>query len=370
MRVAELGGRVASADRTGPRIDLLQRRIAEIGFAQAGYLALGQDPTPWFHTVSGLLAEISAETAAIAPDLHSEAAARELRSFADRTSELVQIDAHARESVLIGDTPAASLVIVEESSAVLKAMLGMVVSLRGAEATAAHGERLEALASARQVLVAVAVIWTLGVIALISGSFARRRILTEPLPAHPQAEKAGTTSIDVNASAELCMAIARVVTPTDLETLLRRSAHVLGAAGVTLWVGSGEELLAVLVHAEGKHHGSGGPLTRTADHGAARAWRRATLQTQPADGGSPGSLFAPLIGPGGCSGVLAVDFQNGRESDQLVRAVTVMIAAQLSTVVTGLNEAAAPPVATTTNNQPRTVINTPADTASATGRSR
>ena len=52
-------------------------------------------------------------------------------------------------------------------------------------------------------------------------------------------------------------------------------------------------------------------------------------------------FFAPMIGSAGCGGVLAVKLRHGLETHPLVRAAIIMIAAQLSTVVTGMPAASA-----------------------------
>jgi hypothetical protein len=43
-----------------------------------------------------------------------------------------------------------------------------------------------------------------------------------------------------------------------------------------------------------------------------------------------GAIVAPLLGPGGCGGVLAVELRNGGERDEAVRACATILAAQLS----------------------------------------
>jgi hypothetical protein len=342
LRLADLGARAAAADIVSPRIDALQGTVAELGLTQAGYIALGHDPTPSLDRASVLLTELPAATAQIAPSVRSPEGTRALQAFADHASALVQSDARTRESVLIGDIPTASQEIFGESRDALVAMYASLRTVRTAEADAAQRERASALGEARRTLLGVGAAWVIGMLVLVPRSLSRRTVrkaVPEAAPAAGTEPPAMAASIDATAVADLCMGVARVVTPADLETLLRRSVDVLGASAVTLSVASGNELVAVFAYPDDSKAPVGG-VSRSADHGGARAFRRGAIQTQPADAGSPAALFAPLVGPGGCSGVLAVTLPSGRESDPLVRAMTVTLAAQLSTVVTGMSGAA------------------------------
>ena len=48
---------------------------------------------------------------------------------------------------------------------------------------------------------------------------------------------------------------------------------------------------------------------------------------------SNGAIVAPMFGPDRCVGVLAAEVRHGREQDAATQAVTIMIAAQLATVI-------------------------------------
>ena len=46
-----------------------------------------------------------------------------------------------------------------------------------------------------------------------------------------------------------------------------------------------------------------------------------------------GAVVVPLMTPGGCGGVLAVELRHGREQSESVRALAMIFAAQLATLV-------------------------------------
>ena len=71
--------------------------------------------------------------------------------------------------------------------------------------------------------------------------------------------------VDLDAVAELCMEIARVETSSGVDALLARAGSVLDAAQVVLWVGTGDELVPVMVHGEDAQSARPTPVRRDAD---------------------------------------------------------------------------------------------------------
>jgi hypothetical protein len=317
--------------------------LAELGLAQTGYLGPSEDPTVWFDRFTMLVADISAATGEIGASLRSTDGTAALRALADQTASLAQSDAAARDSLLTGDAYTASRIIFGESRAGIVNMQNALATLRTAEAAALERERAAALARAGTLLGGVGLTWVVGVLVLAAtGLPSRRTTMTPAVDAAPATASSDSShSIDLEAAAGLCMEMARVETSDGIATLLGRAAGVIEAEQLTLWVGAGDDLLAVMKHGKSSRPGAAGPIRRSADHPAARAWRRAVLQTVVADGGSNGEILAPLIGPDGCNGVLAVELRPGREAEPLSRALVVMMAAQLSSVVGGKADDAA-----------------------------
>jgi hypothetical protein len=97
---------------------------------------------------------------------------------------------------------------------------------------------------------------------------------------------------------------------------------------------AGEELFAVTAHGYSPQVlGKLGAISRKADNATAAAWREGRTITVPAADGGNGAIVAPLFGPDACIGVLAAEVPPGRDADPTAEAVTALIAAQLSTVV-------------------------------------
>jgi hypothetical protein len=334
VRLRDLGHRVTATDSVANRIDRLQAKVAELGLAQVGYLVPGQDPVPSLERFPVVLGEASAATAELGPLLRSADATRALQTFADSTSKLAQSDGLARDNLLLGDALTASHIIFGESRAAIDAMQTSLATVRASEVRVIEQQRVDAVNEARRILGGVAILWLVGVLALVPGATNRREEEPDPAADEPEPEPVEERpQVDIGAVARLCMEIARVDTPSALDTLLKRAARVLGASRVLLWMGAGEQLFPVVTHAADSPGGSTPePLPRASEHPAARAWRLAELQIAPAREGSSGSILAPMIGPSGCAGVLAVDI-GSLKGDPLLRAAVVMIAAQLSTVV-------------------------------------
>jgi len=343
VRLRDLGHRATVTDGVASRIDRLQAKVAQLGLAQAGYLVPGQDPVPSLERFPVLLGEVSAATAELGPLVRSADGTRTLQAFADSTSKLAQSDGLARDSLLLGDALTASHIIFGESKVAIEAMQTSLTTVGASEVKAIEQQRADAVSEARTILGGVALFWLLGVLVLVPGATDRGEQEPEPVADEPELEPIEERpQVDIGAVAKLCMEIARVQTPSALDTLLKRAKHVLGASRVLLWMGSGEELFPVVTHAaDSAGSSTPEPLPRASDHPAARAWRLGELQIATAREGSSRSILAPMIGPSGCTGVLAVDI-GSLNADSQLRAAVVMIAAQLSTVVGEAPGAATP----------------------------
>jgi hypothetical protein len=71
------------------------------------------------------------------------------------------------------------------------------------------------------------------------------------------------------------------------------------------------------------------PVKRDADNATAAAFRSAELCVVDGSDEASGALVAPMMGRGGCVGVLAVEVQNRSEQLGSVRALVTIFAAQL-----------------------------------------
>jgi hypothetical protein len=331
--------RIAATDTIGSRLDRLQTTVIELGVAQAGSVMPGDASARWLESVPRLLADTATATAEIGPLLRSAEATQALQQVADATATLAQRDAQVRDSLFIGDAVTAAEIVMGDERAARASMLDALRTLRASEAAVLERDRADAVAQARLMLAGVSAAWVFGLVVLM--------FIPRAAPSVPQQDAgpaiaasippAVPPSVDLHEVADLCMEIARVETSEGIDALLARAARVVDATRVVLWVGAADELVPVMVRSviEGDESRPM-PVRRDADHAAARTWREAAVQLAPGDAESPGEILAPMIGAAGCSGVLAVQFRTAADTHRDIRAAVVLIAAQLSTVVSGI----------------------------------
>jgi hypothetical protein len=142
--------------------------------------------------------------------------------------------------------------------------------------------------------------------------------------------------VDLGAVASLCTDLARVTDTRGVPALLERAASLLNASGIVVWIADpdGRELSPIVVHGYSPQLTSRlGTIPRDAANVTASAYRTGLLQTVKGDAVSNGAVAAPLVGPGGCVGVMAIEMKNGGEQREPLLAAVGIIASQLSTLV-------------------------------------
>lgn len=149
-------------------------------------------------------------------------------------------------------------------------------------------------------------------------------------------EKRETEGVDFTKVAQLCTRLARAIDVCEVRPVLEDAAGVLHAFGLTLWVRDqfGYELTAVFAHGYSTELAAQlGPVSRDSDNAIARTFR--TAEAGVVDGGdvTTGAVVVPLLMPGGCAGVLALELQHGGERLECVRVAATILAAQLSTLI-------------------------------------
>jgi len=154
----------------------------------------------------------------------------------------------------------------------------------------------------------------------------------EPAPAMAAAE----TDTDFAGVASLCVDLARVMDTRALPSLLDRTASVLDASGIILWIADpdGRELNAIFAQGYPQQLVNRlGTIPRDAENATAAAFRTSLLQTVMADSISPGAIAAPLVTAGGCVGVMAAEVRHDAERQEMKLAAATIVAAQLATLV-------------------------------------
>jgi len=148
--------------------------------------------------------------------------------------------------------------------------------------------------------------------------------------------KAAPREPDLAAAAHLCTELGRVLETRDVAPLLEGAAKILNAVGLIVWIWDpqGTALRPALAHGYSDDvlaQLSG--VRHDADNATATAFRSAQTRIVNGSDLASGDVVVPLMTPGGCGGVLAVELRHGREQSESVCALAMIFAAQLATLV-------------------------------------
>jgi hypothetical protein len=147
---------------------------------------------------------------------------------------------------------------------------------------------------------------------------------------------------DVAAAARLCTRIASAQDQGDLACVLQETVEMLDALGAILWAWDSyrDVLSPVLAHGYPDELLAKLPeVRRCADNAIATVLRCGQKQIVGGAGEATGAFVVPLLTPGGCAGVLALEFANGAEQRELVQALATIITAQFSTLFAASSDA-------------------------------
>ena len=337
---------IATQTAVSAHLTRMSETIAGIGAALQSYVAPGQLDEPWFERTSELVDQLSNDIEQARARLRSPGAAQALDALAGSTEALMAADDRTRQNLLLGQELMASDVIFSDGRNILDAMTAGLRDLRAAEYTY-HQAELRALSRQRRLaLGATALLWVAGLFALVpipatSMPAAERQSARVPgegfvkPPAEQRSRVEQRPSVDLASAASLCTDFSRVTTAEALPDLLGRTARVLDASGVILWMSAGEQMFPVMGHGyQPDVLARLGPIARDAQNAAAAAWRTQQLTIVGATGPTDnGAIVAPLFGLHACVGVLAAEVRHGGELNPATQALATIIAAQLSTVV-------------------------------------
>jgi hypothetical protein len=327
------------------RIERMITAAGNFASAQRAYVAPGQPQQPWFERSAMLLQEFGQDQAAIRPLVQSADAATALEDINKHFKAIVVINEKVRGYLQEEQNLLAADLIFSEGRDTIDTLVTMLRMLDQSEQQTSALMRSALERQQWGTLAAIAVIWLAGLVLLTPAAqpanhdsglehFAlSHRALADPGPqTSPQAMP--SASVDLVAAAEVCGALARTAEANSLRDVLTRAAAVLGARGIIVWMGAGEELFPALAYGyDDRIVARLGPIQRNAANATAAAWRSAQMRTVPADGSSHGAIAAPMSGASGCVGVFAAELTEGREQDASTRAVAAMFAAQLAAIV-------------------------------------
>ena len=141
---------------------------------------------------------------------------------------------------------------------------------------------------------------------------------------------------DLLAAAKICTELGRVAEIGQVLPLLRDAAKILKAHGLIVWVWDavGEQLRPAFVHGyAAKVRARLRGVSRDADNVTAAAFRAAAPLAKGGEEGASSALAVPLLTPGGCGGVLAIEVAHGLEQDPVIRALATFFAAMLAQLI-------------------------------------
>ena len=160
-------------------------------------------------------------------------------------------------------------------------------------------------------------------------------------PVHAPAAQAAAP--DINATAALCTDFSNVTDRNQLPELLARTAALMNASGLIVWVS--DVNAQTLQPALGHGYAPGtleriGSISQRAANPTSVAFTTRRIQIVASDDADTGALAAPLMVADRCTGVLSAELRNGWESIDAVQATASIVAAQLAPL---LPAEAAPP---------------------------
>jgi hypothetical protein len=136
--------------------------------------------------------------------------------------------------------------------------------------------------------------------------------------------------------ARLCTVLSCCRNQHEVARVLEDAARILDAKGVILWASDPLRitLYPVLAHGYSEDVLARVPaVRRNSDNAIAAAFRAAQVRIVTGSGQGTGAFVTPLVTPSGCVGVLALEFARGGESRTSVRALAMILSAQLSTLI-------------------------------------
>ena len=316
------------------RLDRLSAAAATLVAAHGAYVAPGQSRAAWLARATSALHLLREETAMLRPRAHSPAAPAALDALGESVETIAAADAAALEHLRIGEELMAADLLFAEGRQAFDLLLAQIHDLQAAEHATADDERRVLAWRGAIALASWAALWTVGLVA-----FARLPpepepvAVTEPAVAAPP-PAAVAPRVDVGEAAAICTDLSKLTTTAGLPDLLARTARLIDASGLIVWMGAGEELFAATSCGyDPRSVAALGAIRRSAPNATAAAWRTGAISTVAGGPDWNGAIVAPLFGPDGCIGVLAAEVRHGREADGPTRAVTTMIAAQLAAIV-------------------------------------
>ncbi len=327
-----------------------QRLVMELKAAQPAYVAPGQSVDFWGTKVTSTSSALrdtlnSLRSAAASPQAQSA-----LDSALSTLDDFTQMDGRARGYLRTGQQLLATDILFADSLEMTAGLAGQIEQARAAEAQI-YDAALAVIPRNQLLAVAGALAVALFVMVLLTPRPGERAAksapaveeplglslrLNAPPPPAQHSQPPVEPRLDLDGIATVCTDLSRVTDTLALPRILERTAGILDAPGIILWIADpdGRELSPIVTQGYPTNLVSRlGTITRDAENATASAFRTALLQTVDADAISNGAIAAPLVTPVGCVGVMAAEVRNRGEKDSAKLAAATIVAAQLATLV-------------------------------------
>ena len=341
--------------------------IADLRAAQQSYVAIGQGEDFWFARVTAIKKEIDDRIAALRAGARAAETATDLEAAATALQEFMQMDLRARDLTRGRQLTQASDMIYADGLDLTKKAADAIDRALTAETVAGDTQAAGEQQQQATTVGAAAAVTLLTVLLLVSArrpaapepivslSTGPSIVFGEPLPkpravrmvaqpvaveppaqAAPQPQPEAKAAVELDRIATLCRELARVPDTQALPSLLERTAAVLDASGLVVWIADpdGRELSPILIHGYPPQLASRlGTIAKDAGNLTASAFRTGLLQTVKGDAVSEGAIAVPLVAASGCVGVMAAEMRNGGEQQGALLAAASIVASQLATLV-------------------------------------
>jgi hypothetical protein len=358
----------ASALAVDRDLGSIVQSLSELRAAQAGYVATGQAPAAWMTRATEAFEKVTRSIdlrRAVAPNPDTRA---KYDLAIQAIANLAAVDGRARASIAQEDRLHAADLIFIDAQQSTDAALAQLGWARTFEEQAAI-QRLNRWAMVRLALNGLALV-LITIIALYFGrassilAAAPEPTMAQMLRELPPAVKGAGSApvpqpltaivetpspnaaiprpVSLSAAAELCVDLARILDGRDVQALLERTAILLDAKGLMIWLvdTGGAILRPSMCHGyPDKVLSRLRPLQIDGDNVTSLAFR--SMQAQTLSGNTPtdaGAIAVPLITATGCVGVLAAEIRPGKPHPDLL-SVARIVAAQFATLVAPIDDA-------------------------------
>lgn len=344
---SERGARLGAARKFDATMRGLAADLAELRASQQAYVADGQSEGNWFGRASSALELLRAGLADARNAARSADAAQAIRAATDLLATFEKSDEQARGLVRSEQRLMASDLIFGDSAATIAAIAARLDDTQAREAADADRRlgRIRTLEAATAS--AAAAVALVGLLLLLpAGSAAGQpEMRTSLAPARQVPAEAPAPELppvppqapapDFEGVARLCTELGRAGDPSALPRLVERTASLLDASGLIVWMVSPKAgtLQPVLSHGYSELALTRiGALASDEDNATAEAFRSGEARVVEGGSGANGAIAVPIVTPVGCVGVLAAEIRNGGEKNKATQAVAAIVAAQLASL--------------------------------------